>query len=43
MERDVIDVGCGEMPAGHWGCPECHYVEPTILDVLIEPEPKAEP
>ena len=28
-ERDMVDVGIGEIPAGPWGCPECHWVEPA--------------
>lgn len=28
-ERDMVDVGIGEIPAGPWGCPECHWVEPN--------------
>lgn len=26
-ERDMVDVGVGEMPSGPWGCPECQWVE----------------
>lgn len=32
-ERDMVDVGCGEMPASPWGCPNCYWVEePVALD-----------
>ena len=40
-ERDMIDVGVGEMPAGPWGCPECHWVQRELYDVaamLVPPE-----
>lgn len=33
-ERDEVDVGVGTMPAGPWGCPECHWVEPTDLEAM---------
>lgn len=28
IERDMVDVGVGEIPCGPWGCPSCHWVEP---------------
>lgn len=28
-ERDMVDVGVGEIPCGAWGCPDCEWVEPN--------------
>lgn len=36
-ERDMVDVGVCEIPAGPWGCPNCDWVEPQN-DCLADPE-----
>jgi len=33
-ERDMVDVGIGEIPSGPWGCPNCHWVEPDPFPEL---------
>ena len=33
-EREMVDVGCGEIPAGPWGCLNCGYVEHETEMVL---------
>lgn len=30
-ERDMVDVGVGEIPAGPWGCFTCHWTEGDVL------------
>jgi hypothetical protein len=32
-ERDEIDVGGMSVPAGLWGCPECHWVEVDVEEL----------
>jgi hypothetical protein len=31
-ERDMVDVGVGEIQSGPWGCPDCLWVEPPDDD-----------
>lgn len=40
-ERDMVDVGIGEIPSGPWGCPECHWVDRSTkdADALLDPTP----
>lgn len=42
LERDMVDVGVGELPSSPWGCPDCHWVEGAIdvEDLLDENEDK---
>jgi len=35
-ERDEVDNGVGMQPAGPWGCPLCHWVEPDPLEDFHE-------
>lgn len=37
-ERDMVDVGVGEIPAGPWGCPVCHWVEDTRTILCFDGE-----
>jgi len=39
-----IDIGVGTLQGGPWGCPACHWVEPTEdLESLLKPDEEAVP
>lgn len=41
-ERDMVDVGVGEIPCGPWGCPNCFWCEDDEWSAFTPDEAKGE-
>lgn len=37
-ERDMVDIGLGEMPTGPFGCENCGWVQPPEQDLFLKDE-----